>query len=125
MHVLTIYIDCFLQNHLLSLKSKWSFQNQSTNEVVEVKELTTVEKVDLKRYMISMVYAEQLTNAFIHYNEFLSLATRWNFTGVEPFVLNSRMSGFQNSDSYDIRELLDMKLFHRRYAECVGGNNKV
>ncbi len=71
-----------------------------------------------------MVYAEQFTNAFIHYNEFLSLATRWNFTGVEPFVLNSRMSGFQNSDSYDIRELLDMKLFHKRYAECVGGNKQ-
>ena len=94
-----------------------------------MKEQTTVEKVDFKRYMISMVYAEQFTNAFAHYNEFLSLArsTRWNFTGVEPFVLNSRMSGFQmNPDSnyIDIQELLDMKLFHKRYTECVGGNKQ-
>ncbi len=92
-----------------------------------MKEQTIVEKVDLKRYMISMVYAEQFTNAFAHYNAFLSLASRWNFTGVEPFVLNTRMSGFQmNPDSnyIDIRELLDMKLFHRRYAECVGGNKQ-
>ena len=79
-----------------------------------------------KSYMVSLVYAEQFSNAFIHYNEFLSLSTQWNFTGVEPFVINSRISGFQTlyPDSIDIRQLLDMELFHDNYLECVGGKRR-
>ena len=79
-----------------------------------------------KRYLLPLVYCEQLTNAFSHFNELLSLAIQWNFTGVEPFVHDSRLSGFQtvHPDSIDIRQLFDMDLFHKNYLECVGGQNR-
>ena len=79
-----------------------------------------VDDVFHKPYMISVVYNEQFTNAFIHYNEFVSLSSRWNFTAVEPFVLNSRIYGFQQEQTTKISHLLDMKQFQQRYADCLG-----
>ena len=45
--------------------------------------------------MLSLHYAEQLTNAVSHYIEFINLVADWNLTGVEPYVHNSRLFGLR------------------------------
>ena len=48
-----------------------------------------------KSYMLSLHYAEQLTNAVGHYIEYINLVADWNLTGVEPYVHNSRLFGLR------------------------------
>ena len=48
-----------------------------------------------KSYMLSLHYAEQLTNAVSHYFEFINLVADWNLTGVEPYIYNSRLFGLR------------------------------
>ena len=48
-----------------------------------------------KSYMLSLHYAEQLTNAVGHYIEFINLVADWNLTGVEPYIYNSRLFGLR------------------------------
>ena len=48
-----------------------------------------------KSYMLSLHYAEQLTNAVSHYIEFINLVADWNLTGVEPYIYNSRLFGLR------------------------------
>ena len=48
-----------------------------------------------KSYMLSLHYAEQLTNAVAHYIEFINLVADWNLTGVEPYIRNSRLFGLR------------------------------
>ena len=76
-----------------------------------------------RSFMLSLVYAEQLTNAFAHYNEFLILASLLNFTGVEPFVKNSRMFGVRGLTPdphlcFDLRLLLNMESFNSKLSTC-------
>ena len=76
-----------------------------------------------RSFMLSLVYAEQLTNAFAHYNEFLVLASRLNFTGVEPFVKNSRMFGVRSLTPdphfcFDLRLLLNLESFNSKLSTC-------
>ena len=78
-----------------------------------------------KRFMLSLVYAEQLTNAFAHYNEFLVIASRLNFTGVEPFVHNSRMLGVCSlmpdpHTCFDLGLLINLDSFNSQLSTCFG-----
>ena len=74
--------------------------------------------------MLSLTYEEQLTNAFYHYNEFLNLAIRGNFTAVKPFVSHSRLYGVQTLQpgSHDIELLMDMKTLEKDFLQCIGDN---
>ena len=78
-----------------------------------------------KRFMLSLVYAEQFTNAFSHYNEFLVIASRLNFTGVEPFVHNSRMFGIRSlmpdpHTCFALELLINMDSFNSQLSTCFG-----
>ena len=53
-----------------------------------------------KSYMLSIHYAEQLTNAASHYIEFINLVADWNLTGVEPYIHNSRGIGSAVTPAY-------------------------
>ena len=74
--------------------------------------------------MLSLTYEEQLTNAFYHYNEFLNLVVRCNFTAVKPFVSHSRLYGIQTLQpgSHDIELLMNMKTLEKDYLGCIGDN---
>ena len=50
---------------------------------------------ELKSYMLSLNYAEQLGNAVSHYVRFINLVAGWNLTGVEPYFYNSRLFGLR------------------------------
>ena len=76
-----------------------------------------------KRYMLSLHYAEQLSNAGQHYVSFLNMAALYfNMTGVRPFVSGSRIFGLRSihpTTYFGMERLLDLSSVDQTLSACL------
>lgn len=78
-----------------------------------------------RTYMLALHTAEQLTMSTSHFIEFLNIVYDWNFTGVEPFVYNSRMFALRSMHSNDVNgsvyyhQLLNTSFMREKMSKCL------
>ena len=74
--------------------------------------------------MLALHTAEQLTNSFSHFIEFLNMAHQWNLTGVEPLVYQSRTFALRSMHPNDVNgsmyyhQLLNISIMRDKLNEC-------
>ena len=80
-----------------------------------------------KSYMLSLHYAEQLTNAVSHYIEFINLVAGWNLTGVEPYIHDSRLFGLRyllpTTSFFRCSLLLNTSSLNTELSACLKRDN--